>query len=110
MCLEDYKINLRIGRSYSTGYNHAGRKQYRYVQEYETNKGRFPPEKWKEITMKAIVEADAVGLLEKIKAYCSVHCAWLCKEDEIEEYAMECLCSRAYLYWEEFEQETIIWM
>lgn len=110
MCLEEYRIGLRMGRSEFAGYDSTGRKQYRYIHEYETKKGRFSPEKWKEITMKAIVEADAVELLERIKAYCSKHCAWLRKRNEIEEYAIDCLCSRAYLYWEDFEQETIIWM
>lgn len=111
MCLEEYRIGLRMGRSEFAGYdNITGKKQYRYIYEYETKKGRFSPEKWKEITMKAIVDADAVELLERIKVYCSKHCAWLRKKNEIEEYAMNCLCSRAYLHWEDFEQDTIIWM
>lgn len=108
--LGEYAIRLRIGRSCLVGRDSNGRNKYRYVHEYETNKGRFLPEEWKEVTMKAIMEADAVELLEKIKAYCSKHCAWLHKKDETEEYAMECLCSGAYLYWEDFEKETIIWM
>lgn len=110
MDLEDYSIQLRMGRSHFTRHYNTGGKQYRYVEEYKTNKGIFSQEKWKEVVMKAIVEADAVELLEKIKTYCRKNCAWLRKEGEIEEYAMDCLCSRTYLHWENFEQGTIIWM
>lgn len=110
MGIEEYRIGIRMNRSHFDGYDSTGRKKYRYIQEYETEKGKFSPEKWKEVVRKAIVEEDKTELLERIKAYCGEHCAWLHKRDEIEEYAMECLCSEAYLYWEDFEQETIIWM
>lgn len=110
MCLGDYKINIRCGRSYFEGYDSTGKKKYRYVQEYETNKGRFSPDKWKEATMKAIEKADEVDMLEEIKEYCREHCSWLRKKDEIEEYAMDCLRGQIYHHWKDLDLETIIWM
>ena len=59
-------------------------------------------------------EPEAEGeldLLTRVKEHCREHCAWLRAEGELEEYAMECLCDRAYRHWKDFEDtETIIWM
>lgn len=114
--VEDYRIKLRTGRAEGTGNyeitKRGNRREItRYVERYETPAGVFTPEEWKKQALSAIETEGESDLLERIKAYCRVHCAWLRKEEEIEEHAAECLCSRTYRYWEDFENdETIIWM
>lgn len=114
--LEQYRIRIRIGRAERTGQYEITRRGTRreitrLVERYETPDGTFLPEEWKKRAMAAIEAEGEIELLESIKEYCRAHCAWLHKEKEIEEYAMECLCSRAYRAWKDFENtETIIWM
>lgn len=105
MKLEGYAIHCRMHRGERTGKDSSGRNVYKYITEYKTDNGTFVPEKWKEKTMKAIMAAGEMELLEKIKNYCRKHCAWLHKESELQEYAMECLVSRSYLYWNDFLKE-----
>ncbi|MGN0276470.1 MAG: hypothetical protein ACI4CZ_04675 [Hominisplanchenecus sp.] len=68
------------------------------------------PEIWKQRALEEIEAAGEGELLERIKEHCR-GLAWLHTETEIEEYAIECLCSRAYRAWDGFENdEEIIWM
>lgn len=114
--VEDYQIELRIGRAERTGNYEitkrgTRREITRYVARYKTPAGIFTPEEWKKQALSAIEAEGESDLLERIKAYCREQCAWTRKEKEIEEYAMDCLCSRSYRHWEDFENgETIIWM
>lgn len=107
MKVEDYAINTRIGRAEPTGTYEITRRGTRravlkYVSRYETNAGTFLPEEWKEKALEAIKEAGELDLLENIKDHCREQCAWLKKEKDVEEYAVQCLCNRAYQYWDDF--------
>lgn len=111
---EDYAIEIRIGRAEGTGRyvitNRGNRREItKFKERYKTKAGEFLPEEWKKLTLQEIEKAGKMELLERIKQHCREHCAWLRREPEIEEYAMGCLCSRAYEYWPDF-QEEIIWM
>lgn len=114
--VEDYKILFRVGRSKPTGKYEitkrgTRREKHVYVSEMKTPTGILLPEVWKQRAMEEIAAAGETDLLEKIKNYCRKKCAWLKTEREIEEHAIDCLCSRAYRHWEDFEDdETIIWM
>lgn len=114
--VEDYRIFFREGRSEPTGEYEitkrgTQRRKYRYVSRMKTPVGVLLPEVWKQRAMAEIEAAGEMDLLERIKEYCRERCGWLRKEAEVEEYAIECLCERAYRYWEDFEDgETIIWM
>lgn len=114
--VEQYRIRIRLGRAEGTGQYEITRRGTRreitrFVERYETPAGTFLPEEWKKRAM-AVIEAEGeIELLENIKEHCRTHCAWLHKEKETEEYAIDCLCSRAYRAWKDFENtETMIWM
>lgn len=114
--VEDYRIIIRTGSTEPTGQYIVNRKGNRkpvlkYAERYETRAGTFPPEVWKAKAMEAIKADDELELMEKVKEYCRNHCAWLRRENELEEYAIDCLCGRIYRHWPDFEyEETIIWM
>ena len=99
--IEDYQIRIRTGTVEKTGERERTRKgtwrdKTRHVERYVTPAGTFLPEEWRKRAMAAI---EAEGELD------------LLTEGELEEYAMECLCDRAYRHWKDFEDiETIIWM
>ena len=113
---EDYKIEIRTNTSDMTGKYKVDRKGNqkpvtKYVEKYQTPVGTFLPGEWKTKALKAIKEDGETELLENVKEYCREHCAWLRTEKELEEYAISCLCSRAYRHWPDFEyDETLIWM
>lgn len=80
-------------------------------ETYETPMGEMSHGEWKEKALAEITQQGELDLLEKIQDYCRKHCAWLRKKEETEEYAINCLCSRAYRAWEDFgNTEEIIWM
>lgn len=114
--VEDYRIIIIIGSAEPTGQYEVTRKGNRkpvlkYTERYETRAGIFRPEVWKAKVMEEIKADDELELLEKVKEYCRTHCEWLKKENELEEYAIDCLCGRIYRCWSDFEyEETIIWM
>lgn len=113
--IEDYAIKLRIGRvkgigRYEITKNGKRREKTKFVSEFVTAAGTFEEETWAEKALQEIEKCHETELLEDIKEYCRLHCAWMNKEKEIEKYAMECICSRAYLHWEDFDSGEIIWM
>lgn len=114
--VEDYRIYYRTGRAERTGtyeitMRGTKREKSRYVERYMTPVGELLPEIWREKAMEEIRKAGELDLLERIKDHCREWCGWLRKETEIEDYAISCLCSRAYTHWERFEgTEEIIWM
>ena len=114
--VEDYKIIIRTSSAEPTGQYEVNRKGNRkpvlkYTERYETRAGTFRPEEWKTKALEAIKENGELELLEKIKEYCRNHCAWLRRENELEEHTIDCLCGRSYRHWPDFEyEETIIWM
>lgn len=105
-----FKVLGRNGRSAPTGLfttNAKGKRKetMAYTETYRTPSGEFTPKQWKEKAMAAVKADGKEELLEKIKLYCKVHCAWLHWEDDIEEYALGCLCSESYKSWGDFEEE-----
>ena len=114
--VEEYKILLSTYGGESTGkykVNKKGERKpvFRYIEKYQTPVGVFLPGEWKTKAIKAIRDDGEMELLEKVKEHCREHCAWLRTEKDLEEYAIRCLCSRAYRHWPDFEyEETIIWM
>lgn len=114
--IEDYRIRMRTGRAEGTGNYEITKRGTRreitkFVERYETAAGIFLPDEWMKKALAAIEAEGEMNLLEQIKDYCRERYGWLRKETEIEEYAIECLCSRAYRCWDDFENtETIIWM
>lgn len=114
--VEDYKIQLIINNAEPTGKYETDKKGkihpvLKYVTRYQTPAGVFYPEEWNAKALEAIEAYGQMKLLEKLKEYCRLHHAWLRKEAELENHAIDCLCSRAYRNWPEFGyDETIIWM
>ena len=114
--VEDYRIKFHTGRAESTGQYMVNRRGNtkaitKYVERYETPMGEFLPEIWREEAKEEIKAAGEMELLEQVKEHCRNHCAWLKKENELEDYAINCVCNRAYRAWKDFEyEETIIWM
>ena len=106
--VEDYRIIIRTCRAEPTGgykvsRNGKSKPVLESVVRYETRAGTFRPEKWKANALEAIKEAGELELLELVKEYCRAHCAWLRKENALEEHAINCVCGRAYRYWTDFE-------
>ena len=105
--ISDYSIHYRLGRVENVGQpyiNNRGNRKYRteFRTIYKTNTGDFSPDEWL-CEAKQVVEASGeMDLLNSIIAYCRENCAWLrnAVEKDIEEYAMSCLASGAYTYWE----------
>lgn len=113
--VEDYRIRMRKGRAEGTGSYEVTKRGTRreitkFVERYETAAGIFLPDEWMKKALEAIEAEGEMSLLESIKEYCS-RFPWLHKEKKLEEYAIDCLCSRAYRHWDNFgSTETIIWM
>lgn len=102
--VEDYAIQLRTGRSYLKGIeNFRGKKRkiWGYKEYCQTNVGEFERGEWIKITREIIEISGESELLERIKNRCRKCCAWPHKESDIDEYAMNCLTSRAYRHWDE---------
>lgn len=114
--VEDYRIEIRVGQAEGTGRYEITRRGTRreitrHAERFQTPAGTFQPDDWKKKALEAIEAEGEMELLESIKEHCRAHCAWLRGEKEVEEYAIDCLCSRAYRHWSDFEStETIIWM
>lgn len=114
--IEDYQIKIRTGAAEKTGEYEitkrgTRRAKTRFVERYVTPVGTFLPEEWKKRVRAAIEAEGELALLERVKEHCRERCAWLHTENDLEEYAMECMCDRAYRHWDDFENiETIIWM
>lgn len=110
--VEDYRILTRLGAAEKTGNYEITRQGTRrtvakFVERYETPTGVFLPKEWKKKALEVIEAEGEMKLLENITKYCREHCAWLHEEEKIKEYAMECLCSRAYRYWKGFKSTEI---
>lgn len=106
--LNAYQIKCRAGRAIPTGkYERTRRGNLKpvltYAEMYDTPAGMLSPGVWKEKAMAAVRAENKTDLLEKVKKHCENHCAWLHGEDEIEEYALSCICSYAYKSWSDFE-------
>ena len=111
--IEDLKsINAREFRAVPTGNwittRNGKRKMETEGKEYiSTKHGKIEVSEWFRYMENAIENEGKQELLKKIEAYVKQHCAWLHKDKEIHEYALECLSDAAYLYWPEFETAAV---
>lgn len=106
--VEEYAIKQRTVRSYPKGeevFRGRPKKTYEIRETYQTNAGEFEIDEWRKEIREAIEKSGENELLERIKQHCRENCAWLHKEEDIEEYAMSCLASRAYRYWNDFDNQ-----
>lgn len=69
----------------------------KFSEVYTTDAGELSPERWRMELSKAIEADKESDVLEVIRAYCREHCAWLRKESDILDYAMDILASRSFL-------------
>lgn len=111
--VEDYAIRIRNGRAVRVGkpfINNRGKLKWKtkYQEYFSTRMGEFTPEEWRARAMEEINAQGLEQLLEEIRQRCRKNCVWLHKETDIEEYAIECLCSRAYTHWPDFREEIMI--
>ena len=107
--LSSLRIRIRMGRAYKTGsHPYHGRQvpDYAYKELYHTDAGDLEQEEWLALAREAVKREGKEELLKQLKSYCSRRCAWLHKEEEIEEYALDCLASGAYLHWKDFGEKA----
>ena len=107
--LSTLRIRIRMGRAYKTGFHpYHGRQvpDYAYKELYHTDAGDFEAEDWMKLAREAVKREGKEELLKQLKSYCSRRCAWLHKEEEVEEYALDCLASEAYLHWKDFGEKA----
>ena len=109
--LKQYAVHHRLGRGAPTGAPYTdrnGRLKYKteFKEYYETDAGTFEPDEWKRLVSQAVAEEGKMELLGQIMEYCKKHLAWLHKETEVEDHALECLCSGAYMCWKNFGADS----
>ena len=100
--VELYAIRLSIGSAMPTGAYEITRRGNRrqvtkYSEVYKTDAGELSPEQWRMELSRAIEAGGESDVLEVIKEHCREHCAWLHKESDILDYAMDILASRVFL-------------
>lgn len=106
--IEKYDIRLRTGRGEETKElelmrNGKYRKKVVFLEFYQTKGGEtLFPDDWRKKALEAARADGLLDLLEALKEYCRTHLAWLHKEEEVEEHALECLAGGSYLYWDDF--------
>lgn len=105
--VEDYRIQYRINKGVPTGkyeITKIGTKReiIKYQEFYQTPIGALLPEDWRRRIKAEIEEAGETELLARLKERCREYCAWIRKEQDLEDYAMDILASRAYLEWTDF--------
>lgn len=65
----------------------------------EPEKKSFSNEELKKVLEEAVQAEGKQELLDRVKAHCKEHCAWLKNDKAVSEYALECLSSKAYEAW-----------
>lgn len=109
MTTKELEIKYRTGKSYQTGkhrINRAGNRVEIYEQReaYMIQSGaELWPEEWRGQMKAAIAEEGKQELLSRIVEAVKTHCMWLRTEQEILDYAMDCLAGEAYRAWQDFE-------
>lgn len=102
--IEDLNFN-RISHSEACGYHmwHGRRvSDYKMVELYKTKVGTYTPEEWRTLAMQTIKENNQRELYLAVYDHCKTNCAWLHKDDQISEYALDCISSHAYEAWKDF--------
>lgn len=76
------------------------RKEVTEGKEYkQTSAGRFEKSEWIRHMEEAVFCEEKTWLLDLIVNHVRSHCAWLHKNQDIRNYALECLSSGAYHSW-----------
>jgi len=71
----------------------------RGVEYVTTEAGRFTVDEWHRLLDEAVFCEEKTWLLDLIVNHVRSHCAWLHKNQDIRNYALECLSSGAYHSW-----------
>ena len=71
----------------------------RGVEYVTTEAGRFTVGEWHRLLDEAVFCEEKTWLLDLIVNHVRSHCAWLHKNQDIRNYALECLSSGAYHSW-----------
>lgn len=79
-----------------------GRKKMetRGVEYVTTKAGRFEMSTWHKFLEEAVFCEEKTWLLNVLIGHVRAHCAWLHTNNDIRNYALECLSSGAYHSWE----------
>lgn len=104
--VEDFKSASNNFRSEFIGKDQSGRKQYRGISFKKTLFGDIEDCNYYPLVKELIILAGKKELLEAIKDHCRENCAWLKTENDIENYAMECLVLKAYEHWQVFPEQA----
>ena len=88
------------------GKDKTGRKQYRGISFKKTLFGDIEDCNYYPLVKELIILAGKKELLEAIKDHCRENCVWLKTENDIENYAMECLVLKAYEHWQVFPEQA----
>ena len=64
-----------------------------------TGAGEMPIDKWYKLMAAAIKEEGKQELFEKVREHVKTHCAWLHKDQDVTEYALECMSGEVYETW-----------
>lgn len=70
-----------------------------------TRNGKIELSEWCRLMEEAISEEGKNTLLFMIETYVRLHCAWLHNDQEVHQYAMQCLSSEAYKHWKDFKED-----
>lgn len=110
MALRDLAIRYETLRHEPTGAfttNRNGRRvEVTEAKVYlVTDLGELAQDKWRRLVLLAVTEEDKEELLWEIEMHVRSHCAWLKTEQEIKDYALECLASESYKAWEGFGEK-----
>lgn len=80
-----------------------GRRIYKSHETLSTPNGEYRIEEWVKLADEVVKESGMEELLSRIEEHCR-SLPWL-KEDEIHEYALECLYRESYTHWSGFDKE-----
>lgn len=83
----EYRLN-RLGRKVSINVGH---------NEFVTDAGIFSEEEWRKKVKETIQEEGETDIFNIIIQHVKNNCAWLHKENDIHNYAMEIITNRSYL-------------
>lgn len=103
--VEDFKSASNNFRSEFIGKDQTGRKQYREISFKKTLFGDIEDCNYYPLVKELIILAGKKELLGTIKDYCRENCAWLKKEKDVENHAIDCLLSKVFEYWKDFPKQ-----
>lgn len=103
--IEDFRSASNSFRAEFIGKDQTGRKQYRGISFKKTLFGDIEDCNYYSLMKELIILAGKKELLEAIKDHCRENCVWLKTENDIENYAIDCLLSKAYEHWKGFPKQ-----